>query len=258
MAIHLNNEIVYKEAVLADREENHYDDSDFYAVVWDEDGQKCKRVDYNTTRFAGGGGCLVDATEEVKQKAQKWLENYWFDRLLYRAKENSIIPDVGKRVRVVKGRKVSHGTEGVIFLKRGRTFSPRFSNGYKQGPDTWQIGLALTDKKENNYKVVEENGFLYYTPFKSEEFRRVALSVGGKWDAQRRAWFFTNDYQELREIADRLYTKYSDVAWTYANNVAVVDPEQYVDEDEIRKQAIAMAAQRCFYAPFSRMSVCLY
>jgi len=63
----------YKGAVLATREKNYYDDSDFYAVVWDEESQRVKSVNYASTRYGGGGDATVDATPEVLEKAKAFL-----------------------------------------------------------------------------------------------------------------------------------------------------------------------------------------
>lgn len=61
--------IEYAGCVLEDRERNYHDDSDFYALVWDEADQRIRTIEYATTRFAGGGFCDVDATPEVRAKA---------------------------------------------------------------------------------------------------------------------------------------------------------------------------------------------
>jgi hypothetical protein len=63
----------YKCAVLATRERNYYDDSDFYAIVWDEEKQCVHDVEYATTRFGGGGDAWVDATPEVIEKAKAYF-----------------------------------------------------------------------------------------------------------------------------------------------------------------------------------------
>lgn len=54
--------------VVDDRERNFYDDSDFYAVVWDAEKGEPFTVEWGTTRFPTigyGYGCAVDATPEV-------------------------------------------------------------------------------------------------------------------------------------------------------------------------------------------------
>lgn len=64
--------VTYEGAVLATRERNGYHDSDFYAVVWDEEAGRLTTVEYGTTRFPSCGSAEVDATDEVIEKARAW------------------------------------------------------------------------------------------------------------------------------------------------------------------------------------------
>jgi hypothetical protein len=59
-------------AVLATREINMHDDSDFVAVVWNEDMQRVQRVCYATTRCANWGSATIDATPEVQAAVRNW------------------------------------------------------------------------------------------------------------------------------------------------------------------------------------------
>lgn len=59
----------YVGAVLDTFEMNGHDDSDYYAIVWDDEKQAVTTVMYDTTRFGAMGRASVDATPEVKQKA---------------------------------------------------------------------------------------------------------------------------------------------------------------------------------------------
>jgi hypothetical protein len=104
----------YKGAVLTTREENGYDDSDFYAVVWDEAEGRTKRVDYNTTRFAGGGTADIDATPEVIEKASEYVKSWAIKELTEFDEVEAEEPTAGKKVKVVKGRKIPVGTEAVV------------------------------------------------------------------------------------------------------------------------------------------------
>lgn len=63
---------ILKGCVLEDRERNGYDDSDFYVRYWDEASQSIKSMDYNSTRYGGGGSATVDATPEVLAKADRY------------------------------------------------------------------------------------------------------------------------------------------------------------------------------------------
>jgi hypothetical protein len=102
-------EICYQGCVLTDREENHSDDSDFYAIVYDMNNKTMRRVDYNSTRYAGGGSCQVDATEDIKLLSKKDA----YDRL-WKIKKYDRTTHKGMKLRVIKGRKVPLGTTGVV------------------------------------------------------------------------------------------------------------------------------------------------
>lgn len=58
--------------VLRTWERNGYDDSDFYATIWNDEKGRPEEVQYDTTRFGGGGGATVDATDEVKARYADW------------------------------------------------------------------------------------------------------------------------------------------------------------------------------------------
>jgi hypothetical protein len=64
-------EETYAGAVLDTYERNGYDDSDFYAIVWDDPTQSIKTVEYATTRgWTYANSAKVDATAEVTAKAK--------------------------------------------------------------------------------------------------------------------------------------------------------------------------------------------
>lgn len=51
-------------------EHNYYDDSDFYALVWDEEQGRVREIQYATTRgWTYHDNAKVDATDEVRAKA---------------------------------------------------------------------------------------------------------------------------------------------------------------------------------------------
>lgn len=92
---------LYTGLVLADREENYYDDSDFYAIIWSPAEQRCRRVDYDSTRYAGGGNCRVDATPEVRRAAAQWLADWYRDQATRLADREAHAIKKGRFVRVV-------------------------------------------------------------------------------------------------------------------------------------------------------------
>ena len=56
-------------AVLGTREQNLHHDSYFHAVVWDEERQEVRSVEYGATAYYSNTGVTVDATREVIGKA---------------------------------------------------------------------------------------------------------------------------------------------------------------------------------------------
>lgn len=132
----------YAGCVLETRERNYYDDSDFYAIVWDEAARCIKDVDYATTRaWTYNNGAVVDATPEVLAKARAYqaarIFEAWQAKNIAQAQE----PTVGKTVTVVRGRKVPLGTVGVVtWVGKGK----RFSASRWATPDV-RVGIQLGD-----------------------------------------------------------------------------------------------------------------
>lgn len=64
----------YQGCVIRTWERNGYDDSDFLALVWDEQEQKAFSIEYASTRgWSYCNGATVDATAEVIAKADAYL-----------------------------------------------------------------------------------------------------------------------------------------------------------------------------------------
>lgn len=119
--IYGNCEPEYIGCVLDTYERNGYDDSDWYAICWDECEGKVVEVNYDTTRAAGGGWAKIDATEETLRKAYR----YYFDlcRLEFDKRWNELQAKdvkVGDDLQVIRGRKVPKGTVGKCFWKGTR------------------------------------------------------------------------------------------------------------------------------------------
>ena len=114
MAIYLNGKVLYEGQVLCNKgHHNYYDDSDFYALVFD--GERVKEVIYATTRHGGGGTAEVDAEDHVIEEAYSWLYNWLYHIALKKVKEEAKKPRLGEKAVVVKGRKVPIGKKGILF-----------------------------------------------------------------------------------------------------------------------------------------------
>lgn len=109
-------DVQYEGCVLSTYERNGYHDSDFYAVVWDEEKQAVTEVEYDTTRCGDGGYAKVDATMDVLRKVYRY---YWkLGRARFDKYTNpQMAKDFGKgdKVVVVRGRKIPQGTVGTVF-----------------------------------------------------------------------------------------------------------------------------------------------
>lgn len=106
----------YEGCVLDWYEHNGYDDSDWYAICWNEEKQTIDKVLFDTTRCACSGRAEIDATPEVLRK----VYHYWkalgkslFDGRTNRMQAMKI--HVGDTVRVIAGRKFKKGSVGKVF-----------------------------------------------------------------------------------------------------------------------------------------------
>lgn len=101
--------------VLETGEENGYNDSDFYAIVWNDEKGCTERVTYASTRgWTYPNGASVDATPEVVAKWEKWSADRQEARRVAQVEKEAATPSHGKTVQVVKGRKIPIGTKGEV------------------------------------------------------------------------------------------------------------------------------------------------
>ena len=116
--------------VLSTGEVNGYDDSDFFATVWNPATGTTGRVTYASTRgWTYHNSATVDATPEVVAAYNAWKAASDAALRAERAARMAAVPDVGKFVKVVSGRKVPVGTEGRVFW-----FGPdKFARDYGYG-----------------------------------------------------------------------------------------------------------------------------
>lgn len=107
--------------VLSLGEVNGYDDSDFYAVVWN--GTRPERVTYASTRgWTYPNNAAIDATPEVLAAFAQWQDEQRKAAQAARDAERKAAieaekrrPARGKAVEVVRGRKVPIGFSGLVF-----------------------------------------------------------------------------------------------------------------------------------------------
>ncbi len=108
-------ETTHQGLVLELGEYNGYDDSDFYAVVWNWEKNSTERIIYASTRgWTYPNSASVDATPEVIAAYQAYCEKRRAEYEEMKRQEELKRPSVGKTVRVVRGRKVPKGTTGKV------------------------------------------------------------------------------------------------------------------------------------------------
>ena len=145
MSIFTNGVESYKGCVLSEYENNGYNDSDFFAIVWDVENQCIKTVMYGTTRGAGSYGCLIDATPEIRALAesarQKAEETYQIKKDVQIAK----LAEKGKTVVIhgfKRGKKASlNGLQGEVFWVGVNKFAPHYAK-YSRN-----VGIKIGEEK---------------------------------------------------------------------------------------------------------------
>lgn len=132
--------------VLQTGEVNGRDDSDFFAVVWNREKQQPERITYASTRgwtYANSAG--VDATPDVLAEVAAHAERARIQRQAELADHEARTPSKGRRVKVVAGRKLPHGTEGEVFwFGKAREFGVYPKNGYMaHGREMHSLAVSL-------------------------------------------------------------------------------------------------------------------
>lgn len=145
MAVKIDGKTMYENRVLYTFERNFHDDSDFYAIVWDEDNNRLHSVEYATTRaYTYGNVAHVDATDEVKEKASAYLFNVLVNSFTEASKHAARIVEIGKQVRINRGRK-NKGAEGRVFYMAERRYGT--STAYR-------IGVTLDGEKDERGRYI--------------------------------------------------------------------------------------------------------
>ena len=154
--------------VLATRERNWHDDSDFYAVVWNQEKGRCETVTYATTRCGGTdyNGAKVDATDQVCDQVKVWLRGLMLETMRLHDSEKASKAEVGRLVRIVHGRKDRRGLVGRVVREWWGSFAPVYRNGYNKeqrrlwidtgaGPRIWVADHAVEVVDQDQYRTPE-------------------------------------------------------------------------------------------------------
>lgn len=149
-------EVLVKESfhgcVISKREMNGCDDSDFYALVWDDAKNAPEEIQYATTRCWTYANCAtVDATPEVLAKYAAYRLSKAIECARQDAIDDCAQPMAGKVCTVVKGRKLKKGTRVVI----RRVEAPTKWNAWS--PEVIQCYVADAADPKNFSKWVHTN-----------------------------------------------------------------------------------------------------
>jgi hypothetical protein len=155
--------------VLATWERNGYDDSDFFASVWNEEKQCIEVIEYGTTRaWTYPNTAVVDATPEVKAKANAYTKRCDLQAAILHDISRAAEVAKGKACLVVKGRKIAKGSTVKVI-------SVRPPNQWHTVEALVDTGKALVATNIENLQVI--NPASYLTP-ESE----LAASIARKGD----------------------------------------------------------------------------
>ena len=135
--------IAHVGTTLSTYEVNGYHDSDWYAVVYNEQTGKLDHVEFATTRFPCNAECKVDATPEIAQKALKVMTEQILKGLIARKEKELSAVNVGSQVLISKGR-TAKGKTGEIFWIGGEQ---RY--GYNT---VRKVGVKFSDAKDADGK----------------------------------------------------------------------------------------------------------
>ena len=113
-------------------EHNWHDDSDFYAVVWDDEKNEPKEVTYASTRWwSYNDTAFVDADSSVLAKYNAYLAKQAAFKAFHAAAEAALTAHSGAAVVVGKGRKFPKGKAGTVFGKKHCTWATYHGKTYK-------------------------------------------------------------------------------------------------------------------------------
>jgi hypothetical protein len=177
----------YVGAVLGTREQNLYHDSYFHAIVWDEEHQEIRSVEYGATAYYSNTGVTVDATREVIGKAVAHrAAGYLAD---WEAKHGATVRKGMAATVTVRGEGTLTGVVGWVGESKARTaWEARY------GTPTPRYGIRV----EGRAKMI----------FRDHGAKTLAVTVPGWTDEDRAAMIeraedrARHDFREALRLAD--------------------------------------------------------
>lgn len=148
-------DITTRGCVVKEWEHNGYDDSDFFALVYNPETETFYDVMWGTTRCASigyGDNCVVDATPEVLKKYAIFQADTREKAAIYNSKIEAATPRIGKYVRSLTTRGKAFQKSGKIFWIGANKFLTYYKNGYTHPEDHLVVGF------------ITNNGEKYFVP----------------------------------------------------------------------------------------------
>lgn len=135
-----NSVETWKGCVLWTGEHNGYHDSDFYAVVWDEESGTTREIEYASTRgWTYHNRAVVDADSETTARAEAYLARIRRENEALRRHAMAKTPAVNKEVRSLTTRGKNKGVVGLVRRIQANQYS-------RWAPDVAAIEVAGEDK----------------------------------------------------------------------------------------------------------------
>lgn len=159
--------------VLSTYERNGYDDSDFYAVVWNDEQGKPQHICYATTRgWTYPNGAVVDATPEVLAKYEAWQRKVSEDKRREDDVRQAKMPYKGRAVEVTSGRKVKIGTIATVFwFGEDKYRSTRYDNPmadalglHKYNASRYRIGIEWVESGSKRKEFIPAQNVTVVNP----------------------------------------------------------------------------------------------
>ncbi len=174
----LAHETTYEGCVLRTGEHNFYDDSDFYAMVWDEKTESVIKITYGTTRgWTYHNSAAVDATAEVREKAEAWEAErltalYTEERKAEKLKALKAL-DQGVEVKSLTTRGKNKGVVGYVQRVMKSSYAPGDVVGVQvEGED--KLRWLDTERVERTDFPADEAALRLALVLTSEEAAQVA------------------------------------------------------------------------------------
>jgi hypothetical protein len=140
-------QVSFEGAVLDTWERNGYDDSDFYALVWDAEAGTLRTIEYATTRgWTHHNGAHVDATEEVLAAARGSMIPRVVEMLRGRYTDEATAPSVGRTVRSTTRSGKNKGVEGVVRWYGEDSYARDYGLGKPM-----KVGVVVEGEKKLRY-----------------------------------------------------------------------------------------------------------